>query len=433
MKGPSFENLSLKSPHYVSFMPSKRENTPDQKHSESSFHSNTYLNSNSNSTRAKDYLNSFKFDFQRNKSPQPTTIEPPSKYAFPSSNTKREPTVIDMMLGGSKIKSPDFFNEKNAGFSTNHINSNIPTLISQYSPTILTNPNLMEKTSDLHHSPRNNNLSTIEDYPPSKGKMNSEMFDSIMRHIDKKFSILDNRLKVTEEALATQQTERLNDKMNFEKKEKEREAAFAQERQKDFDKFHQDLEGKEKKMVDLNMKIASLENKIQLYEEKINRFQNQNENKISNISSEIQTSLSKFLKNSKEMNSKIDLIYESPQVVFQKVVDDQEKIKRNNEDSLILNQKIGLMSEDFKEKIKDLHGNVEGLSQVLRKNSGDIGEQKLVVAKIEEDFLKLLNFYKDLNEEILKLKSFQDEVFRIKAKQGEIIGHLSSLKAKKKK
>jgi len=425
MKGNSFDHLTLKSPHYVSFLPSKRESPDHNKQSENSLHSSAYLNSN-NSTRAKDYLNSFKFDFQRNKSPQPPS-EPPAKYTFPSS-ANREPTVIDMMLGGSKIKSPDFLAERNLNLNPmNNINS-VHSL--HTSPNLMNNNNLFDKNLDLQ-SPKNN-LSTLEDYP-AKSKMNSEMFDSIMRHIDKKFSILDNRLKVSEEALATQQGERLADKMNFEKKEKEKEAIFAQERQKDCEKFNEELEKKEKKIIELNMKVSGLENKIQLYEEKINRFQNQNETKINNISAEIQTSLTKFVKNTKEMNSKIDLIYESPQVIFQKVVDDQEKLKRNNEDSLILNQKIGLINEDFKEKIKDLHSNIESLGQIVKRNNGDLGDQKLVINKIEEDFLKLLNFYKDLNEEIIKLKSFQDEVFRIKAKQGEIIGHLSNMKSKKKK
>ena len=69
----------------------------------------------------------------------------------------------------------------------------------------------------------------------------------------------------------------------------------------------------------------------------------------------------------------------------------------------------------------------------MKRNGSDFGEQKLVINRIEEDFLKLLNFYKDLNEEIIKIRSFQDEIFQLKAKQGEIIACLSSKKSKKKK
>lgn len=408
MKGSPLENLSIKSPHYVSFLPTKRE-SPDHRPSDNSFHSNIFLNTNQ-STRASNYANSFKFDFQRNRSPQPT-IDQSIKYTLPSSY-KKEPTVIDMMLGGTKLRSPQkILSEKQ--LSTMGSNGN------------------EEKYMDSHQSPKNN-FNNLEEFQP-KNKLNSEMFDTIMRHIDKKFTILENKLKITEETLASQQSERLNDKINFEKKEKERESVFLQERQKDIEKLNEELEKKERKINDISLKVSGIENKVQLLEEKINRFQNQNEMKINNISSEIQTSLNKFLKSGKEMNSKIDLIYESPQIVFQKIVDDQEKMKRNNEDSMLFNQKINILSEDFREKVSDLNSNMEGLGQIVKKNNCDIGEQKFVVNKIEEDFIKLLNFYKDLNEEIIKLKSFQDEIFQLKAKQGELISYLSGLKAKKKK
>ena len=415
MKTTPLENLMIKSPHYVSFLPSKRD-SPHQKTTENSFHSSTFMNSN-NSTRTKDYLNSFKFDFQRNKSPQPT-IEPATKYIFPSS-VKKEPTVIDMMLGGSKIKNADFLS------SDKPLNS-ISSMNSKYNTFNLTEPQHL----DINQSPKNN-LNTFEEFQ-GKNKMNSEMFDSIMRHIDKKFTVLENRLKITEESLQNQQSELLSDRLNFEKKEKEKEMTFSLEKEKDLEKFNQELEKRDKKINEILVKINGIETKVQLFEEKINRFHNQNEMKINNISSEIQTSLNKFLKNSKEMNSKIDLIYESPQVVFQKIVDDQEKFKKNNEDSYVINQKIAFINEDFREKIKDFNSNIENLGQIVKRNNCDLDEQKLIINKIEEDFLKLLNFYKDLNEEIIKLKSFQDEVFQLKAKQGEIIGYLSNKKPKKK-
>ena len=177
------ENLSVKSPHYVSFLPSKRE-SPSHKPSENSYHSNAYISS-SQSTRNKDYLNAFKFDFQRNKSPQPN-LEPPVKYTHPSSS-KKEPTVIDMMLGGgNRLRSPNLLNEKPMNSYEKAMNfyekpissmGNLNTM-----NTMNSNYNTLEKK--FEQSPRNN--VNFEEFPV-KNKLNSEMFDSIMKHIDKKF------------------------------------------------------------------------------------------------------------------------------------------------------------------------------------------------------------------------------------------------------
>lgn len=432
MKNNLLENIHLKSPHYVSFMPSKRD-SPLQKASEPSLQTSTYLTTNT-STRNKDHAGPFKFDFQRN-----VSVETPKYIPGPTMNSQREPTVLDRLLSGSKFRNLNEHQTQISSPMANVLSNSLSTMngfnnIKNQLNTVNTS-NL--KTLD-HFSPRKStqdeNFDGFEKFSTkNKQKIDNEMFDSIIRHIDKKFGVLENRLKITEETLANVNSERVNEKLEFERKEKEREAEFEEERKKEKEKLHEILELKEKKINDIAMKLSELESKSRFYEEKINRFQNQNETKINNISNEIQNSLNKFMKTSKEMNSKIELIYESPQVVFQKIVDDQEKIKKNNEDSLLINQRINIINEDFKERFSDFNSNFETLSQILKRNTSEIGEQKLVVNKIEEDFLKLLNFYKDLNEEIIKIKSFQEEIFHLKAKNSEIISILSNLKNKKKK
>lgn len=427
MRSNPLENLGMRaSPHYISFMPEKRSSPIKRPTTESSPQSSVYMNSNQ-STRQKDYLNSFKFDIQRTKSPDIP------KYTLPA-NVSKEPTVLDRLLSGSKFRTPDILSPKpennanvlpNCSLNNNTNNQYINSGNSHLNTLSTVNLNTLEQ-----FSPRNDNY---EIPLRNKPKIESEMFDSIMRHIDKKFGVLENRLKINEEALATVNSERLADKLAYEKKEKENEMKYDQERRKEMAKFYEILEQKEKKIQEMTLKMNEMENKLNFYDEKIHRFQNQNENKLNNVSSEVQTSLNKFLKTSKEMSSKIDLIYDSPQLVFQKITDDQEKLKKNNEESLIINQRISVLNEDLKEKFTGLYENIESLGHLVKRNNNEFGEQKLIINKIEEDFLKLLNFYKDLNEEIIKLKSFQEEIFHLKSKQSEIITILAKSKNKKNK
>ena len=168
-------------------------------------------------------------------------------------------------------------------------------------------------------------------------------------------------------------------------------------------------------------KITTVESRVQLVEDKLNRFQNQMEMKMSGVTQELQNTLNKVIKQSRDINGKIETIYDSPQLIFQKLIADYERnqVVKNPVD---FDQKLLMISDDFKSKMKDVYKNLDEVGLWAKRNTEEFTDQKNVLGKIEEDFLRLLTFYKDLNEDMIRVKAGQEDLAFVKNRLCELEG-----------
>ena len=252
------------------------------------------------------------------------------------------------------------------------------------------------------------------------------LFDKIMKIVEGKFESLENKVMKNEEGVLANEGI-----LRGHREEVERVVRMCRENEKMIEKGltgveqgrREEEEERGRKMDALIAKITSVESRVQLIEDKMNRFQNQMEMKMSGVTQELQNTLNKVSKQNRDINGKIETIYESPQLVFQKLIADYERnqIVKNPVD---VDQKLVMISDDFKMKMKDLYKNLDEVGLWAKRNNEDFNDQKSVLAKIEEDFLRLLTFYKDLNEDMIRVKASQDDLIFVKNRLCELEGTL---------
>lgn len=250
------------------------------------------------------------------------------------------------------------------------------------------------------------------------------LFDKIMKIVEGKFESLENRLMKNEEGVLANEG-----MLRGHREEVERVARLCRENEKIIEKGltgaeqgrREEEEERGRKMDALIAKITSVESRVQLIEDKLNRFQNQMEMKMSGVTQELQSTLNKVIKQSRDINGKIETIYESPQLIFQKLIADYERnqVVKNPVD---FDQKLLMISDDFKSKMKDVYKNLDEVGLWAKRNNEEFSDQKNVLAKIEEDFLRLLTFYKDLNEDMIRVKAGQEDLIFLKTRLGELEG-----------